>query len=582
MATRIILAGYVRNSDPSKKDSEVLKAQMEALREYADRVYNADIPDELMYKDAISALKHPYWERAGLMEAWDGAEAGKFPKILVTEFFRVARKSSEQYAVMEYFKRFNVELVSITEKFEDTAEGRLLHAVQGFLGEIEAEKTRIRTARGKKHRASMALTGQGKRTYGYKFADTPEYENGRYILNTDVVAYVDGKPWTELDVLAFERESCLQGRSVRWIALALTKMNIPTQTGNKVWNWTTVLQHLTNGNYRGYPYAVNHRYVREGRKSSVKRTNEEECIQLPEGIVPRIVEPEEFDRIQQQLRINKDMAARNNPRPNDSLLRGGLIKCGICGYRMHVGHHNKPQGQHTEPQRSDYHCRRNEGTDDLIRHHSVTIDLDMMDEAAWNFAIPYIKDSNLIRSHAEKMKKQLERRVSTEDLEKQLADIRDRIVNLLSVAEAAHDEDTRKLYRERLAVLEKDKRDTEGLIAKLNNATKQDEELRAAIERIEKRCAEIRPLLDDPSCCIPQEEKRAMLLLLGVRATVWPDPGYLSRVRSSIHDRIQLEIAPPDLNKYCDFDIVKAIQYAGEKMRAAEQAPVAAGEGGGE
>src|SRR5258708_39392121 len=96
----------------------------------------------LSYKDAICGLKFPYWERPALMNLWDDAERGEFDIVLCTEFFRLARKSSEQYAIMEYLKRFKVEVVSITEKFEDSAEGRLLHAVQGFLGEVEAEKIR--------------------------------------------------------------------------------------------------------------------------------------------------------------------------------------------------------------------------------------------------------------------------------------------------------------------------------------------------------------------------------------------------------------------------------------------------------
>src|SRR6266702_5663945 len=224
MEHTFVVAGYVRNSDPSKKDTEILNAQKEALRAYAKKEYGVDIPEHLMYEDAISALKYPYWEREGLMQAWDEAENKRFDKLLVTEFFRIARKSSEQYAVMEYFKRFGVEVISITEKFEDSAEGRLLHAVQGFLGEIEAEKTRIRTSRGKRHRQTLVLTGQGNRTYGLMFVDTKDYTNAYYVPNTEVIAVIEGKEWTELDVLTFERKLCLQGISTNQIAIALTKL----------------------------------------------------------------------------------------------------------------------------------------------------------------------------------------------------------------------------------------------------------------------------------------------------------------------------------------------------------------------
>lgn len=56
-----------------------------------------------------------------------------------------------------------------------------------------------------------------------------------------------------MDVLMFEKKLCLEGVSARQIAMRLTEMGIPTQQGNKDWNRGVVLQHLTNGNYRGYP-----------------------------------------------------------------------------------------------------------------------------------------------------------------------------------------------------------------------------------------------------------------------------------------------------------------------------------------
>src|SRR5260370_19105366 len=206
----LVAARYVRNSDPSKKDSEVLKAQADALSEYAKK-NGYECPDHLLYVDAISALKYPYWERPGLMKVWDDAERGEFDIVLCTEFLRIARKSSEQYAVMEYLKRFHVELESITEKFEDTAEGRLLFALQGFLGELEAEKIHIRTSRGRQHRADKALTGQGGRCYGYMFADTTEYGKGRYEIQMKGIAVVTGEELTEMRGVIFCYDSCVKG-----------------------------------------------------------------------------------------------------------------------------------------------------------------------------------------------------------------------------------------------------------------------------------------------------------------------------------------------------------------------------------
>jgi site-specific DNA recombinase len=540
----LIAARYVRNSDPSKKDSEVLKAQADALLEYGKKK-GYECPDHLLYADAISALKYPYWERKGLMRMWDDAERGEFDVVLVTEYIRVARRSVEQYAVMEYLKRFHVELESITEKFEDTAEGRLLHAGQAFLGEAEAEKTRIRTTRGKLHRAKIALTGQGDRMYGYKFADTKEYSNGRYVVNNDIVAVIDGKKWTERDVLAYERRLCLQGMSVKAIAVTLTRMGIPTITGNTVWHRATVQEHLTNENYRGYPYAVNNRFA--GRKNSGHRINEEELIPLPEGIYPRIVDPEEYDAVQEQLRLNQEMAARNNQRPNLTLLRDGLVCCGICGRRMYVHHHTDPLSK--EVLRSEYECNRNEGGEELSHNHCVAIVVSTLDPLAWEFALPYIRNSKLIHAHVENMRGQLKERNHLQPLKERLEDVKQRIINLFDLGETARDADTKEMYRQRLAALEHEKRETEKLIHQLNNTTEREEKLRAALDKFEAWCETQRPLLDNPQYEITQKDKHAALLILGVKAFVWPTEGY--------PERVKLELCPPDINRFCDFDFTE-------------------------
>jgi site-specific DNA recombinase len=540
MEHTLVIAGYVRNSDPSKKDTEVLNAQKEALRAHAQKVYGVDIPPYLMYEDAISALKHPYWEREGLMKAWDDAENRRFDIILCTEFFRVARKGNEQAAVIQYFKRFDVEILSITEKFEDTAEGRLLHAAQGFLGEIEAEKTRIRTSRGKRHRASMVLTGQGRRTYGLKFVDTKQYVKASYVPNTDVIAVIDGKEWTEMDVLMLEKKLCLEGMSARQIAMRLTDMAIPTQQGNKDWNRGVVLQHLTNGNYRGYPYATNYRKTREG-SNSFRKTTPEEQIPLPEGIFPCLITPDEFEAIQMQLQRNKDMSPRNNRRPNDSLLRG-LVYCGICGRRMHLNHYGS-RGQNAV----DYQCKQNWGKNaDLIHHHSVSISVANLDAAIWEFVSPYIETPTLIRENINAMRGQMDNKDRSLALELHLAEIKEKIINLLAVAEDARDETTRQLYRERLAKLEHDMRETEVLLGRLSNNTERNQKLLTALDKFEAWAVSQQEFLRDPDYEITKEDKRGVLLVLGVKATVWPSEGYPQRT--------QFEISPPDIQRFCDFN----------------------------
>ena len=126
MDKRIVVAApYIRNSDSSKMDTEVQKAQEEALRKYA-KEKGYEVCEHLIIEEAVSVIKVPYWERKELLHLWDESERGSFDVVLVTEMFRLARFASEQFAVIEHLKRYNVRVESISEKFEDTAEGRLL------------------------------------------------------------------------------------------------------------------------------------------------------------------------------------------------------------------------------------------------------------------------------------------------------------------------------------------------------------------------------------------------------------------------------------------------------------------------
>lgn len=540
----LVAARYVRNSDPSKKDSEVLKAQADALLEYGNKM-GYECPDHLLYIDAISALKYPYWERPGLMNVWDDAERGEFDVVLCTEFFRLARKSSEQYAIMEYLKRFSVTVESITEKFEDTAEGRLLHAVQGFLGEVEAEKIRIRTLRGKLHRASIALTGQGSTpTYGYVWVDGVEYKKERYELNLTIIHVdADGTEWTEVKVIIYCYDSCLRGMSSRQIAFALTRMGIPTRKGNTVWNRRTVRQILSNSNYTGIAY--NGRWTKD---ADTKKFPTQGTIKLPDGIYPRIIEPEVFEQVQRQLAVNAEMSSRNNHSPEETILRG-MMYCGICERKMHVKHPAKVQSGRKTPRQTEYECNTNDGIDDLLHHHFTTITARTTDESAWVFAVPYIKNAQRIREHVIEMRKQVVKRDQSQDLETELNRINDSIANLFALVEVADpaDKEGMQAFQQRLIVLQKDKREKERLLSSINVVEEKQEKLLASLDRFEAWAERVRPFLDDPTYTISQQDKISALLILGVKATVWPLSG-------GFEERLRFKLAPPDIARFCDFD----------------------------
>ncbi len=260
---------------------------------------------------------------------------------------------------------------------------------------------------------------------------------------------------------------------------------------------------------------------------------------MPEAVYPRLVDPDEFEAIQEQLKRNQEMAPPNNHQPNETLLRGGLVFCGICGRRMHVLRYNR------QPNYLDYHCKQNGGSNETHSHHLVAMSVAILDGLVWEFARPYIQNPVLVRKYIDTVRGQLDPKDRSIGLEASREEIKTRIVNLLAVAETARDETTRQLYRERLVTLEKDLRETELLLVRFSNTTERSQKLFAALDKFEAWAISQQPYLADPTYEITKEDKRAALVILGVKATVWPTEGY--------PDRVKFALSPPDIQRFCDF-----------------------------
>ena len=511
-----VAAIYVRNSDSSKMDTEVQKAQLEALLKYAEE-NGYEVREHLIFKEAVSAIKVPYWERKELLRLWDESERGSFDVVLVTEMFRLARFASEQFAIIEHLKRYNVRVESITEKFEDSAEGRLLLSIQGFLGEVEANKIAIRTSRGKHHRAKQALSGQGQPAYGYVWGSTKEYSNSYYVLSTRVFSDNKGRKWTEVKVIEWVYDGCIRGMSLRQMAVTLTQMGVPTRAGKQVWGVTTLRKILTDEKYTG---------------RAITTTGDGE-IEIA-GLVPRIVSDETFERVQVQLTLNAEMSPRNNKHPKETVMRG-LVFCGECNRRMHVKHYLNAHGNHT--QQSCYKCGRNDGLTDRLHKHNISIACSYLDKEAWEFAVKHIRNPQLIHTHVQDLQKQIPTNNHSESIEENIAKINKAIANLYELAEVAVD--TTEL-KERLVDLQLKKRDLERLQMGVMNTQEKREQLRTVLKRFEEWAAGQRKFLDNPTYTISLDDKISAILFLGVKATVFPVNG---------HERVKMELMPPDIDR---------------------------------
>ena len=198
-------------------------------------------------------------------------------------------------------------------------------AAQSFSAEIEREKIRERSVRGKKTRIqSGKIHGFGADLFGYhrdKDAGT------RTIVETEaaIVRRV-------FDAVAVE------GMSVRALARTLNAEGIPAPSEGRrtykdgrtcQWNTSSIYRMLREPAYKGETILWRRRSRGSGKMWQFR--DESEWIHLPEGTTPPIVTVDTWNAVQARLEASTASTTRNAARPY--LLRG-LIYCSVCGCRM--------------------------------------------------------------------------------------------------------------------------------------------------------------------------------------------------------------------------------------------------------
>jgi len=524
-------AGYPRVSDENLEGSATLESQTDAIRLYAEK-HGYELEDSHIYPEAMTAYYRPFRDRPQLMQLLEDARHGEFDVVIVNEYSRLARRQVEQAVIIDLLDKCGVKVESVTEKFEDSPIGHFMRAVYAFLSEIEREKIMERTSRGKRKKARNGhLLGQGAAKYGYKY----NAERTAYLYNTDVM-HVDTNDvaWTEASVVEYIFANLAERVSQHRIALLLNQNGVPTRKGGP-WIQSTIKKIAKDPQYTGDARVF--RFGVENGKGF--RRPEEEHIMLPEGTIPPIVSKDLFAAVQLILKDNKAFSERNNGDPCGSLLRGGLCRCGICNHTMHVQRYitfkaGKP---------SEYFCHRN---NDTIGDHSVNILVSIADANAWEVAMEHIKDPSLLAQSSDAFIAELKKDTDTQEvIAEQLADLKRRYKNLWTLAENCTDNGTLADLTARLKSLEKEKHNLEGMKREIEDEEELKEKIAKELSKFIEWADKVRPLLSDPEYVPTYQEKRFAILILGIRAKVWPVKGV--GAQNGTPYRVKIEVAPPNI-----------------------------------
>lgn len=491
---------YIRvSSDAQADEGTSLQTQEEACKRYAQD-HGIQVNDDHVFRDVHTGTE--LWERSALTHLRDGVRERCFSVVIVHALDRLSRQQHHQGLLLSEFEHHGVQLEIVTEPLDDTAEGRFLRHALGFVAEIERDRIRERTMRGRQRRAQLGKPSPGRRPpYGYAWNE----ERSAYVIDKE-----------EAGVIRLIFEKATQGASLSRIAAFLSNQGVSSPRGTNQWSRATITHVLHNLTYWGEPVAF--RWRKEERVSIHPLTNvvvkktvmvqrpQEEWIALPATVAPALVSREIAQRAQQCLEHNR-RAVRHEPGIH-SLLRGGFAKCGHCGGNMAIQTRRRPNSSST------YRCSeaRRHGT---CRCQSIQIHV--LDEITWRIIVRSIKRTKFKKEALDHQAQRDPLAAELERIDARLREIRRMQANLSRVAALLDDDEAVVSHVANLKQLavEKARLETDRIEHEQRYATWQERQ--EELDRREAWRQEVAKTIDSMTL----EQKRTLLHHVEVEVTVY-------------------------------------------------------------
>ncbi len=300
------VAVYARVSSDKQDTDLSITAQLKNLREYAAKSGH-DIVKEFVdeaesgrtaarpaFKDMISMARRP---------------SKPIDAILVWKYSRFARSRQDSIVLKTLLRKQGVQVISITEPFEDTPTGRLLEAMIESLDEFYSANLGQEIRRGMRESASRGFYMASKAPYGFLRIKVKDGNKERPQLTPEP---------HEASVVARIFSEVCDGKGLKEIGKALEKEGV-AGPGGKGWGKATLHKILTNEAYTG---------------TLVWGNSSTDIHKMPpvrvEGAWPAIVSKDSFKCAQRILK-QRSFSNMHPRRVSSNYLLSGIARCGHCG-----------------------------------------------------------------------------------------------------------------------------------------------------------------------------------------------------------------------------------------------------------
>lgn len=306
---------YARvSTDQQAEKGYSIETQLEACRKCARELHATNI--EEFVDEGYSA---EFIERPELTRLREAVKVKKFNLVVFYDPDRMARNLMHQLIIAEEIDKSGAELKFVVVNYDQSPDGKFMFGIRGLLAQLEKEKIKERTMRGKRGKATNGKVISDTKPFGYTF----DPNQSTYIINNNEAEIVR----MIFDFIVKEKVGTAR------ICKELNARGIPSPRAKKTWIISSIHRILTNTLYKGVIYSMKYRYEKIGLNKK-KRSLRPESEWIP-IYVPAIIDEFTWQAAQKQLKENKDFAKRNLKR--DYLLNG-LVTCAKCGRAMVISH----------------------------------------------------------------------------------------------------------------------------------------------------------------------------------------------------------------------------------------------------
>lgn len=366
-----IAIGYCRISeDPEGQAIGVGRQRQDnaalAKREGFDLIQSYE--DNDIGASMLSKKRRPAFD-----EMMERAWKGEFDAIVAYSNSRLTRRPMELENFINLFNhRIRMErplrIITMVSGEDDlsTADGRMVARFKAAADAGEAERTAERVARARKAKRDKGEAQSAFRPFGWQddrvTLDPAEAQHARDAVDT-----------------------LIEGASLHEICRNFNDAGLRTTRGN-AWTYQTAFTYFHNPRLAGY-------VGQDGDFYRHSLTGEP-----VEGKWEPLISVETFERLCARLDRNKGAATQVRDRDNKALL-SGVLRCGVCGSRMHAvaarGGNLRPDGTRTKRYNAVYRCGLMTSSQGAENKHYMVIDRAKTEKTIVDLALAYMSQISL-------------------------------------------------------------------------------------------------------------------------------------------------------------------------------------------